>query len=588
MTRPDTDLAALAAAQDRRQGLEDRWKVWEPRTIPQLLDVVAAEHPDRPYVLTEERTYTYAEVAAWSIRLAAGLAAQGIGRGDHVAVDMANYPETVALKYATGRLGAVTVSINFLLRQQELGYVLRQSRAKLLVTMDTFRDLDYLAALDGLAPGWESGDFAGLPDLTGVFVHPTGHTSPREGVSRLGMSTLDDLVAAGKDISDAEILARTADVDPQSVSDLLYTSGTTGAAKGAMLTHDGVLRTGYACAFTRAMDDGYRIGFAMPIYHVFGYVEATMSVPWVGGAICPKPTFDAADLLGAVGRHQLNELMAVPAMTAPLLDEARANSYDLSSLVTMFSSGAAHRPGMFAEMKEILGVERLFTAYGQTETTASTTCIQPGDSIEALQTTLGCHKPAGLAGDPELGGVLARYKAVDPEGREVGPNEIGALIVRGPIVTRGYYDKPAETAELIDPDGWLHTGDLGTFDEYGYLRLTGRKKESYRCGGELVLPSEVEEVLADFPGVAAAHVVGIPHERMGEVGCAWIVPADPADQPDPDAVIGFCKERLARFKVPAVVLFTDAAEVPLTVTGRVKKFQLVERAVAVTGTPATQ
>lgn len=134
----------------------------------------------------------------------------------------------------------------------------------------------------------------------------------------------------------------------------------------------------------------------------------------------------------------------------------------------------------------------------------------------------------------------------------------------------------------------MHTGDLGTFDEHGYLRLTGRKKESYRCGGELVLPSEVEEVLADFPGVAAAHVVGIPHERMGEVGCAWIVPADPADQPDPDAVIGFCKERLARFKVPAVVLFTDAAEVPLTVTGRVKKFQLVERAVAVTGTPATQ
>jgi fatty-acyl-CoA synthase len=255
------------------------------------------------------------------------------------------------------------------------------------------------------------------------------------------------------------------------------------------------------------------------------------------------------------------------------------SAYDLSSLTTMFSSGAAHRAGMFAEMKERLGVDRLFTAYGQTETTASTTCVMPGDSVETLQSTLGCHKPAGIAGDPELGGVLARYKAVDPEGKEVPAGEIGALIVRGPIVTRGYFDKPAETAELIDPDGWLHTGDLGTFDEHGYIRLTGRKKESYRCGGELVLPSEVEELLSTFPGVAAAHIVGIPHERMGEVGCAWIVPVDPGELPDPDAIMAFCKERLARFKVPATVLFTDAADVPLTVTGRVKKFQLVERAV---------
>ncbi|HVE24434.1 MAG TPA: AMP-binding protein [Sporichthya sp.] len=580
-TRPDADQTAVAAAQDRRQALEERWKVWQPRTIPQLIDTVAAEHPDRPYVLTDERTYTYADIAAWSIRLAAGLAAQGIGPGDHVAVDLANYPQTVALKYATGRLGAVTVSINFLLRQQELGYVLRQSRAKLLVTMDHFRDLDYLAALDGLAPGWESGNFDGLPDLTAVFVHRTGQAGA-SGAAR-PVRTLDDLVESGRHISDAEILDRTAAVDPQSVSDLLYTSGTTGAAKGAMLVHDAVLRTAYACAYTRAMDDGYRIGFAMPIYHVFGYVEATMSVPWVGGAICPKPTFDATDLLGAVARHGLNELMAVPAMTAPMLDEARraaeaGNPYDLSTLRTMFSSGAAHRPGMFQEMKDVLGVDRLFTAYGQTETTASTTCCQPGDVPETLQTTLGCHKHAGIAGDPELGGVLARYKAVDPEGKEVAPGEIGALIVRGPIVTRGYFDKPAETAELIDENGWLHTGDLGTFDEHGYIKLTGRKKESYRCGGELVLPSEVEEVLGQVEGVAAAHVVGLPHERMGEVGCAWIVPSDAANPPDPDAVIAFAKERLARFKVPATVLFTSAADVPMTVTGRVKKFELVARA----------
>jgi fatty-acyl-CoA synthase len=161
----------------------------------------------------------------------------------------------------------------------------------------------------------------------------------------------------------------------------------------------------------------------------------------------------------------------------------------------------------------------------------------------------------------------------------VPTGETGALIVKGPIVTPGYFDKPEETAALIDEAGWLRTGDLGSFDQYGYLTLTGREKESYRCGGELVLPSEVEQVLRGFPGVAAAHVVGVPHDRMGEVGCARIVAETDADRPDPAALIAYCRGRLAKFKVPTAVLFLVACEVPLTATGRVRKFQLVERAV---------
>jgi len=568
----ERDPAVVAAAADRREALEARWQRWVPRSIPQLLDLVAAAHPDRPYVLTEERVWSYADIAAESIRMAAGLAAQGIGPGDHVAVDLANFPETVALKYATGRLGAVSVSINFLLREQELGYVLRQSRAKLLITMDRFRDLDYLAALDGLAPGWDSGEQTGLPDLRAVFVHRTGQGGRQRG------RTLADLIEAGRSISDAEVLARTRSVDPDSISDLLYTSGTTGAPKGAMLVHDAVLRTAYASAYTRTFGDGYRIGFAMPIYHVFGYVEAMMSVPFVAGAICPQTIFNAADMLTAVGTHRLDEIMGVPAMTSVLLQEARTNPYDLSSLTAVFSSGAVHPPGMFAAFKETFAVEHLFTAYGQTETTASTTCVQPGDPIEILQSTLGCHKPAGIAGDPALGGVLAVYRAVDADGNDVPAGQIGALIVRGPIVSRGYYDKPVETAELLDADGWLRTGDLGSIDADGYMRLTGRQKESYRCGGELVLPTEVEGVLLEHPAVAAVHVVGIPNERMGEVGCAWVIPNDPVAI-DPDELIAHCKARLARFKVPAVVLFAKADEIPLTSTGKVKKFVLAERAV---------
>ena len=560
-------------AEARRTALEARHPVWVPRTTAQLLDDVAAQHPDRPLLLADERSWTYREMADWSARLAAGLVAIGIRPGEHVAVDLANLPEKVALKFAVARVGAVSVSVNFLLRHHELGYVLRQSDAVALIVMDRFRDLDYADALDRIAPGWEAAaGGSALPRLREVFVLGTS-ASPHRG------RPLAQLEALGESVDPALVRARSAQADPQAASDLLYTSGTTGEAKGALLSHDAVLRTAYASAYTRGFGDGRRLLFALPIYHVFGYVEGLVAAMFVAGAICPHPTFDAAATLRDIARHRIDELICVPAMTAVVLEEARRGDYDLSSLRTMFSSGAAHPPGMWAEMAEVLEVEEIFTAYGQTETTASTTCTRPGDPIERLRDTNGTLKPAGVAGDPDLGGTLAVYRVLDPgTGAELPAGEVGELVVRGPLVTRGYYAKPAETAALFTPDGWMRTGDLGRLDEHGYLVLTGRRKESFRCGGELVLPGEVEAVLAGHPGVAAAHVVGIPHPRMGEVGCAWVVPA--AAQPVPDELVAWCSERLARFKVPRTVLFTSAGELPVTVTGRVQKFVLAERAVA--------
>jgi fatty-acyl-CoA synthase len=557
--------------------LEARHPVWVPRTTAQQLDVAAAEFAERPLILTDDHVYSYAEVRDWTVRLAAGLIALGVQPGDHVAVDMANFPAVVALKYAVARVGAVSVSVNFLLRHSELRYVLHQSDATVLITMDEFRGLNYLNALDQISPGWER-DAGGstLPRLRHIFVRRTG-AQPVRG------RPLEDLIKCGEPISDEAVLARTAAADPFSTSDLLYTSGTTGMAKGVMLQHDAVLRTAYASAYTRAFQDGRRVLFALPIYHVFGYVEATVAVLFVGGAICPHAIFDADRLLRDIGRHQIHELICVPAMTTVVLATAQSADYDLSSLTTMFSSGAAHRPQMWAQMLEVLGVDELFTAYGQTETTASTLCTAPGDPIERLMTTNGGPKPAGVAGDPALGGVLAVYRAVSPgTGVDVPPGEVGELIVRGPLVTKGYYNKPDETAAVLDGEGWLRTGDLGRIDEHGYLTLTGRTKESYRCGGELVVPREVEVVLEGYPGVRTAHVVGIPHPRMGEVGCAWIVPDGP-DKPDPAALIAYCATRLARFKVPAVVLFTETEDLPVTVTGRVQKFLLTERALAALG-----
>ncbi len=558
---------------ERRAALDERWGPWQPRTTAQLLDAVAAQWPERPFYVTDAQTWTYGDMARLSLRLAAGLHAAGVRAGDHVAVDLANLPETAALKFAVSRLGAVSVSVNFLLRHEELGYVLRQSRSRVLITMDAFRGLDYLDGLDHLAPGWETaGGGEALPHLQHVFVLPVAETSAR------GRS-LDDLVELGAQLSDVTVRALSDDVPPDSPSDLLYTSGTTGAAKGVVLRHDAVLRTAYASAYTRAFDDGYRILFALPMYHVFGYVEALLAVMYVGGAVAPQAAFDAARALASIEAHQVDELICVPAMTCVVLEEARKGAHDLTSLRVMFSSGAAHDDDMWQDMLDVLGVQQIFTAYGQTETTASTLCTLPGDPLERLQRTNGCPKPAGVAGDPDLGGVLAVYKAVDSEsGADLPSGEVGELVVRGPIVTTGYYDKPVETAALFDTAGWMRTGDLGRFDADGYLTLTGRKKESYRCGGELVIPSEVEQVLQDHPGVLAAHVVGVPHQRMGEVGCALVV-ADPVLLPDPEVLLAYCASRLARFKVPAHVLLVESDEVPRTVTGRVQKFQLVQRAV---------
>ena len=525
-------------------------------------------------IVTDERTYSYADVADLSTRLAAGLYSIGIRTGDHVAVVMANFPHAVALKFAVARLGAVSVSINFMLRHEELGYVLGQSRASVLITMDEFRGLDYGLELDQLIPGWEDrGGGQVLPDLRDVFVFGTAGSQPSRGRS------VDDLIALGATVSDETIAELTASIDPDSTSDLVYTSGTTGKPKGVMLRHDAILRTAYSCAYTRALSDGYRILYALPLYHVFGYVEATIATMFVGGSTVPQCTFNAMQTLRAVEEHKPDEIMCVPAMTSVLLDEAETSSYDLSSLSTVFSSGARHAPGMFDRIKKAFGVDRVFTAYGQTETTASTLCTRPEDPTEVLSQTNGTVKPAGLAGYPELGGALAIYKVVDPQtGEDLPAGEVGELIVRGPIITRGYYDKPEQTAEMFTRGDWMRTGDLGRLSKDGYLTLTGRQKESYRFGGELVIPSDVEEVLNEHPGVLEAHVIGVPHDRWGEVGCAWVV-ANPDAVPEAAELIEYCSTRLARFKVPAIVLFIDAAELPRTVTGRVQKFHLVQRAV---------
>lgn len=557
----------------RQQALWRRYPNWQPRTLDQTLDVIAAEFPDRPYVVTDQRSWSYREIQAWSERIAAGLWAAGVRPGDHVGMLLANYPEYVAVKFGVARVGAVAVPINFLNRRDELGYILRQSDTVLLVTMDRFRNLDYLNFLDELVPGWEhrgGGDV--FPKLRHVVVFPTG-----DATLRAGAAALADFGA------DAGPWRPITHPGPSSNADIIYTSGTTGAPKGVMLTHDMVLRTAFGSTYGRAFEDGRRILYSLPMYHVYGYIEGLLAALFVGGAVVPQLKFDPVDTLRAVARHQVTDILLIPTMTLALLDELKKAPYDLSSLHAVISSGGRSPAYIWQQIFDLMKPRELTTGYGMTEVTASSTVTRPDDPMQRLLTSNGRLRDVGPAGDPSHGGRLVDYRVVDPEtGATLGPGRVGELQARGMGVTAGYYNKPEATAAAFTADGWLHTGDLGTLDKEGYLLLAGRLKESYRCGGEQVLPSEIEDLLVTHPAVLQAHVVPVPDLRMGEVGVAYVVLRD---QPSvtPAELIAFCEQRLARFKLPRHVLPIRAEDIPVTPSGRARKFLLVKMATEALG-----
>ncbi|WP_433567208.1 class I adenylate-forming enzyme family protein [Nocardia sp. CA-151230] len=554
----------------RRERLAERFPVWEPRPLGEWLLRCADEFGDRPLVITDTRTLTYRETAELATRLADGLVTLGVRPGDHVGVLMANFPEFAPVKFAIALAGVVAVPLNFLYRAEELAYVLGQSECRVLVTMTGFAGLDYLAMLDEIAPGWESleRDYSRLPQLHTVIQLPT------DGRKRAGVLTVDELAmlgdrhrAAAADIS----------VDPAEVGDILYTSGTTGSPKGVLITHDAVLRTGYASALTRAFGDGRRILFSLPCYHMFGYVEGLIAAMMVGGAVIMLPAFDAGRYLAGIEKHRANDILCVPTMTVALLEHPDRHRFDLSSLSAILSGAAPAPVWLWERVREELGASEIVTGYGMTECGGAMTMTRPEDSLELTATTVGRPKAAGVAGIDD--GALVAYRTVDPISAAPLPDGAeGELVSRGPTRMLGFWGKPEETAKGLR-DEWIFSGDLGRVRPDGYLEVTGRSKELYKSGGELVMPKEIEELLTARPEISQAYLIGVPDERWGEAGCACIVRA-PDSEISAEQIIGICKATLARFKVPKHVVFLKADELPTTPTGKVQKFRLVNYAKA--------
>ena len=514
-------------------------------------------------MLADDTRLSYADVAAESRRLADGLVALGVVPGDRVGMIMANYPEFVTVKFAIARVGALAVPFNYFYRQDELRYVLSDAGCRVLVIMSGFRGLDYQSMLDAIMPGWDSP----MPDASWSVV-----LLDTDGRARPDCRTLTGLAVLGDGNPGAsDGLA----VDPDSASDMLYTSGTTGSPKGVLVTHDAVLRTAYASALTRAYEDGRRILFSLPCYHMFGYIEGLLSVMFVGGAIIPRTIFSAESYFAGIQRHRASDILCVPTMAVALVESSAREHYDLSSLNAILCGSAPAPIWLWRQIEEDIGVSEIVTGYGMTEAGGAMTLTRPEDPLHLTSETVGKPKMAGAASVPDTDALVV-YKAVHPQtGQDLPAGGEGELASSGPTVMLGYWNRLEDTAATLR-DGWLFSGDLGRVRADGYLQLTGRSKELYKSGGELVMPKEIEDLLAGHDEISQVFAVGLVDDRWGEIGCVVVVPVAESTLTEDD-VLDVCRTKLARFKVPKRVVFYRAEDLPTTPTGKVQKYRLVKQ-----------
>jgi fatty-acyl-CoA synthase len=561
-------MTAVAGIDDRRRALSDRFRTWQPATLASWLDLCADRYAERPLVLTDTVTLSYRDVADESWRIAAGLRRLGVAPGDRVGMVMANYPEFVTAKFAIARLGAIAVPFNYLYRADELRYVIADSGCRVLITMTAFGQLDYQQMLDQIVGGWDQLTFAtraadaeALPKLRSVVLFDT------DGRARQGVPTFGELASG----SEPGILSGP-DVNPDDAADILYTSGTTGFPKGVVTTHDAVLRTAYASALTRAFEDGRRILFSLPCYHMFGYVEGLLAAMFVGGAIIPLPEFSAERYFAGIERHQATDVLCVPTMAVAMVQSPHRRDHDLASLRAMLCGSAAAPIWLWRRIEQDFGISEIVTGYGMTESGGAMTLTLPEDALELTSDTVGRPKLSGAAGVSDAD-ALVTYATADPlTGEHLAVGDTGELVSTGPTTMLGYWNRPAETAQVMR-GGWLFSGDIGHVRDDGYLEVTGRSKELYKSGGELVMPKEIEDLLVAYDDTSQVFAVGITDDRWGEIGCVIIVPAPDAHLTEDD-VLSRCRANLARFKVPKRVEFYRADQLPTTPTGKVQKFVL--------------
>ncbi len=527
-------------------------------TVPRLVEDAAVRHASLEALVEGEVRLTFAELASEVDRYARAFVAAGVDAGDRVAMWAPNCAEWMLAALGALRTGAVLVPLNTRFKGAEAAYILRSSGATLLVTVRGFLGVDYPALL----AGEDVGDLVRIVLLRGT----TDATHRSDGdsgpdVSPIGLS---DFLATGSDVDPSETARRADAVGPDDTSDLIFTSGTTGYPKGAATTHAQSLRTFGTWSSVVGLGAGDRYLIVNPFFHTFGYKAGILACLMAGATVVPEAVFDAGAVMERIAAERISVLPGPPTLYQTLLQDPRRSEYDLSSLRLGVTGAAVVPVELVKAMGDELGFTTVLTAYGLTESCGTVTMCRRTDPPEIVANTSGRAIP-GL----EVRTVV--------DGRPVPTGEPGEIVVRGYTVMSGYWGNDEATAEAIDAGGWLHTGDIAVMDEAGNVTITDRLKDMYVVGGFNAYPAEIEALLRNHEGVAAVAVVGVPDERMGEVGCAYVVPAQPGSDPDElgRSVLNWSRGTMANYKVPRGVVLVDA--LPVNASGKVLKRELRDR-----------
>jgi len=507
-------------------------------TTPALVLAAAAQWPDAEALVDGDLRLSFGDLRDAVLQSTRAAIAAGLQPGDRAAVWAPNMGEWVIAALGVHGAGAAIVPLNTRFKGEEAGYVLGKSGAKVLFTVQDFLGFDYPAMLDGVD----------LPALERTVV--------------LRSPSWETYLDAAESVAVEEAEARMAAVTPDDTSDLIFTSGTTGRPKGVMTTHGQTTRAFEAWSGILGLRAGDRYLIVNPFFHTFGYKAGFVAAILRGATIVPLPVFDVPAVLDLVSREKITMLPGPPTLFQTILNHPDRGQYDLSSL-RLCATGAAVIPVELVRQMRAQLFETVITAYGLTECTGVATMCRADDDAEIIAHTSGRAIP-----DVEV-------RVVDDANVEVPRAEPGEIVVRGYNVMRGYFDDPEQTAEAIDADGWLHTGDIGTMDDGGNIVITDRKKDMFIVGGFNAYPAEIESMLLGHDAIAQVAVVGIPDERMGEVGMAFVVPKVGA-APTEDEIVAWSREHMANYKAPRRVAFVDA--LPLNASGKVLKHELRARA----------
>jgi HIP---CoA ligase len=553
-TAEDTGGATGTAGTDPRADL--RWG-----TVPRLLADAAARLGSAEALVDGSTRVTFGELADQVAAMARALVASGVVAGDRVAVWAPNCAQWAVAALGTHAAGAAVVPLNTRFKGGEAAHVLRASGARMLCTVDGFLGVDY----PGLLVGEDLGDLAEV-----VVLRREGPGSAIGSRLPVPVTDLLDLLARGTEADGAEVDRRSRALTPDDLSDLIFTSGTTGRPKGVMATHGQSLRTFGTWASIVGLREGDRYLVVNPLFHTFGYKAGLLACLMAGATAVLEPVFDVERVLVRIADERITVLPGPPTLYQSLLDHPGRADHDLSSLRLGVTGAAVVPVELVVAMGDELGFDTVLTAYGLTESCGTVTMCRRGDPAEVVATTSGRAIP-----DLEV-------QVVGAHGEVLAPGTAGEVVVRGYTVTAGYWGDPGATAATIDPEGWLHTGDIGVMDESGNLTITDRLKDMYVVGGFNAYPAEVEAILRGCPGVGALAVVGVFDARLGEVGCVYLVRAaaeESGDREDVEAyarrVLVWAREAMANYKAPRYAVVVD--ELPVNASGKVLKRELRER-----------